>query len=120
MALQYRARKLRIESNRANSLAERLEFRAKSEEAMRRCLALDPSDGRGYVVLGKLLTQQRRFEEARKLYEEGTTATGEDLWLGFRAWKVQLRVVTLFAIIRKFSFNPEKGPRLASGVLFTK
>lgn len=40
-----------------------------------RCLAMDATDGRTYVALGKLLTQQRRSEEARAVYEEGCTAT---------------------------------------------
>jgi hypothetical protein len=38
---------------------------------------MDSSDARGYVVLGKLLVQQKRYDEARKLYADGTTATGE-------------------------------------------
>jgi len=41
-----------------------------------RCLAMDGSDGRVYVALGKLLVQQRRYDEARSIYEEGSTATG--------------------------------------------
>lgn len=35
-----------------------------------------PEDGRPYVSLGKLLVQQRRYDEALALYEEGCTATG--------------------------------------------
>lgn len=42
-----------------------------------RCLAMDGSDGRTYVALGKLFMQQRRHDEARQIYEEGSTATGE-------------------------------------------
>ena len=37
---------------------------------------MDATDGRAYVSLGKLLMQQRRFEEARELYDDGATATG--------------------------------------------
>ena len=37
---------------------------------------MDPTDGRAYVTLGKLLLQQKRFEEARKLYDDGAAATG--------------------------------------------
>ena len=51
-----------------------------------RCLAMDATDGRAYVALGKLLAQQRRTEEARAVYEEGSTATGgrnEYIW---QAW----------------------------------
>ena len=41
-----------------------------------RCLSLDATDGRTYVALGKLFVQQRRYDEARSMYEEGSTATG--------------------------------------------
>lgn len=40
-------------------------------------MALFPEDGRPYVSLGKLMVQQRRYDEALALYEEGCTATGE-------------------------------------------
>ena len=39
---------------------------------------MDATDARAHVSLGKLLVQQRRYEEARLLYEEGSTATGGD------------------------------------------
>jgi hypothetical protein len=48
-----------------------------AEASLRMCLSMDSSDARGYVVLGKLLVQQKRYDEARKLYADGTTATGE-------------------------------------------
>ena len=47
---------------------------------------MDATDGRAYVALGKVLSQQRRSEEARAVYEEGSTATGgrnEYIW---QAW----------------------------------
>lgn len=37
---------------------------------------MDPTDGRAYVSLGKLLLQQKRIQEARKLYDDGAAATG--------------------------------------------
>ena len=37
---------------------------------------MDATDARAHVALGKLLVQQRRYDEARALYEEGSTATG--------------------------------------------
>ena len=37
---------------------------------------MDPEDGRAYVTLGKLMVQQRRFNEALALYEAGSAATG--------------------------------------------
>ena len=40
---------------------------------------MDATDARAHVALGKLLVQQRRWEEARAIYEEGSTATGGQL-----------------------------------------
>lgn len=48
-----------------------------AEDGLRRCLAMEPTDARAYVVLGKLLLQQKRYDEARQLYADGTTATGK-------------------------------------------
>jgi hypothetical protein len=50
------------------------------EDSLRVCMAMDPADPRSYVVLGKLLMQQKRYDEARKLYADGTTASGA--WCG--------------------------------------
>ena len=50
---------------------------AESEEGLRRCLSLDASDPRTYVVLGKTLLLQKRYQEARVLYNEGVINTGE-------------------------------------------
>ena len=40
-------------------------------------MAMDPTDGRSYVSLGKVMLMQRRFDEARKLYEDGAAVTGQ-------------------------------------------
>ena len=69
--LQYRARIARQRSFRAASTRQRLEFQWQAEQGLRRCLAMEPKDGRAYVSLGKVLVAQRRFVEARKLYEDG-------------------------------------------------
>ena len=37
---------------------------------------MDPTDGRPYVSLGKVMVMQRRYDEARKLYEDGAAVTG--------------------------------------------
>lgn len=48
---------------------------------------MDATDARAHVSLGKLLVQQRRYDEARALYEEGSTATGAVRCLPFfPAW----------------------------------
>lgn len=64
-------------ANRTKTLAEKIDLQKQSEAALRRCLHLDPSDARTYVSLGKLLVTQRRYEEARKVYEDGCAATGQ-------------------------------------------
>ncbi len=73
---QYRARQTRISATRSQDLAERTRLLREAEAALRRCLELDPTDGRPYVSLGKILVLQRRYEEAGKLYEAGAAATG--------------------------------------------
>jgi len=75
-AAQYRARLARRAAYQAGSPPRKLARQREAEALLRRCLALDPTDGRGYVGLGKLLLQQQRCEEARRLYDEGTMATG--------------------------------------------
>jgi hypothetical protein len=74
--LQYRARLSRNAAFRASSNKEKSRRQKESESTLRRVLAMDPTDGRAYVGLGKLLVQQKRFEEARKLYDDGAAATG--------------------------------------------
>ena len=53
---------------------------------------MDATDGRPYVALGKILVGQRRFDEARKLYEDGSMATdggNAHIWqVGFSCWEV--------------------------------
>jgi tetratricopeptide (TPR) repeat protein len=73
---QYRSRLARVQAAITADRDERRQLLRTAEEGLRRALALDASDGRPYVVLGKLLVSQRRFDEARKLYAEGTANTG--------------------------------------------
>ncbi|DBA72955.1 hypothetical protein WJX79_002845 [Trebouxia sp. C0005] len=84
--LLYRARLSRNAAFRASSNKEKSRRQKDCESTLRRVLAMDPTDGRAYVGLGKLLVQQKRFEEARKLYDDGAAATGglnEYIW---QAW----------------------------------
>lgn len=74
---QWRARQARLQAQLTLDAEKRRELLKVSEEGLRRCLALDPSDGRTYVVLGKLLSVMKRHDEARKLYTEGCQNTGE-------------------------------------------
>lgn len=77
--LQYRARLSRNAAFRASSNKEKSRRQKDCESTLRRVLAMDPTDGRAYVGLGKLLVQQKRFEEARKLYDDGAAATGTNI-----------------------------------------
>lgn len=81
--MQWRSRQARIEAQQCLDKDKRRALLKKSEETLKRCLALDSSDARTYVVLGKTLMQQRRYDEARKLYSEGTDATGVEF---VRTW----------------------------------
>ncbi|KAK9811400.1 hypothetical protein WJX72_003311 [[Myrmecia] bisecta] len=84
--LLYRARLARQYAFRAPDISKRLEYQRECEAALRKCLALDATDGRAYVSLGKLYLQQRRYDEARKLYEDGSAATlGENEYI-WQAW----------------------------------
>ena len=56
--------------------ADKSRLMREAEAALRRCLEMDPQDGRPYVGLGKLLVQRRRYDEAAALYEAGSAATG--------------------------------------------
>jgi cytochrome c-type biogenesis protein CcmH/NrfG len=75
--LQYRARLARMLANLAQDGTERRRLLRDSEAGLRRCLETDPTDPRPYVSLGKILLQQKRYDEARKLYADGTANTGE-------------------------------------------
>lgn len=76
LVLQYRARLSCNAAFRASSGKEKAKRQKDAELTLRRVLTMDPTDGRAYVTLGKLLLQQKRIEEARKLYDDGAAATG--------------------------------------------
>ncbi|KAK9907358.1 hypothetical protein WJX75_002146 [Coccomyxa subellipsoidea] len=84
--LLYRSKVARQAAFRAPTLLEKLKYQKASETMLRRCLSLDATDGRPYVALGKLLVQQRRYDEARSIYEEGSTATGGQNEYIWQAW----------------------------------
>lgn len=73
---QYRARLARMRANLAADNAERKRLLREAEASLRRCLATDPTDPRPYVSLGRILLRQKRYDEARKLYADGTANTG--------------------------------------------
>ena len=73
--LQHKAKTAANAALHAPTRVKRLEKDRVAEAALRRCISMDATDGRAYVSLGKLLVGQRRFDEARKLYEEGSMLT---------------------------------------------
>jgi len=49
---------------------------------------MDPTDGRAYVGLGKLLVARRRAAEAREVYREGAANTGGESAYVWQSWGV--------------------------------
>lgn len=92
LALQYKAKVAAAKAGHAETKAHRVEQHAVAEAALRNCIAMDATDGRGYVGLGKILISQRRYDEARKLYEDGSMATD-----GANAFIWQVRSFVLLA-----------------------
>lgn len=76
----------RRNAQRTTGAAARAELLRQSEDALQRCMAMDPSDGRSYVSLGRLMVQQRRYAEAEAVYEEGSAATGGTNAYVWTAW----------------------------------
>jgi Tfp pilus assembly protein PilF len=83
---QYRARSLRRAALRAPSFKAKARLEKESEALLRRARDLDPTDGRPYVSLGRLLVQQRRVDEARALFDDGAAATGGANSHVWQAW----------------------------------
>ena len=70
----------------AGPARSRLEEEASA--AFARALALDPTDGRGYLGLAKAHERAGRVADARRVLEDGTRATrGENAFL-WQAWAV--------------------------------
>ncbi|KAK9785605.1 hypothetical protein WJX73_006036 [Symbiochloris irregularis] len=84
--LLYKARLETSAAEHSPSKAQKLAREAVAEASLRRCLAMDATDGRPYVALGKMFVGQRRFDEARKLYENGSMATDGGNAYIWQAW----------------------------------
>lgn len=82
----WRCRQARLKAQLSLDEVERRELMKEAEAGLRRCLVLDPADARTYVVLGKLLMMQKRFGEARALYAQGVTNTGNRNAYIWSAW----------------------------------
>ncbi|GBF99253.1 mRNA maturation factor [Raphidocelis subcapitata] len=82
----YRARLARMMANLAADSNERRRLLRESEAGLRLCLDTDPTDPRAYVSLGRILLQQKRYDEARKLYADGTANTGNTNPYIWAAW----------------------------------
>lgn len=71
----YRARKKSRDGDRAPSSSTRRSYYKESETLFRDVIASSPRNGRAYVGLAKVLERQNQVELARKVCEEGCTAT---------------------------------------------
>ncbi|XP_058076037.1 protein high chlorophyll fluorescent 107 isoform X2 [Magnolia sinica] len=70
---------------RAKVLARNFRYED-AEKILRQCISFWPEDGRPYVSLGKILSKQSRYGEARSVYEMGSQATqGENPYI-WQAW----------------------------------
>ncbi|MEW5298917.1 MAG: hypothetical protein WDW36_001987 [Sanguina aurantia] len=74
--LLWRSRQSRIRGLMSLDREERRALLRSAEAGLRRCLLVDRTDARAYVVLGKMLLQSKRYAAARALYQEGCVATG--------------------------------------------
>ncbi|KAG9457827.1 hypothetical protein H6P81_002335 [Aristolochia fimbriata] len=72
---------------RAKVLARKFQF-DEAGKILRQCISFWPEDGRPYVALGKILSKQTKFDEARSVYERGCQATqGENPYI-WQCWAV--------------------------------
>ncbi|XP_058076035.1 protein high chlorophyll fluorescent 107 isoform X1 [Magnolia sinica] len=72
---------------RAKVLARNFRYED-AEKILRQCISFWPEDGRPYVSLGKILSKQSRYGEARSVYEMGSQATqGENPYI-WQCWAV--------------------------------
>ncbi|KAI8012661.1 Protein high chlorophyll fluorescent 107 [Camellia lanceoleosa] len=58
------------------------------EKLLQKCINTWPEDGRPYVALGKILSQQSKTAEARAMYEKGCQATQSE---NAYVWQVNVR-----------------------------
>jgi len=82
----WRAREMRNKAAHARSKEERLAMRLEAISMFEKAMEYDPTDGRAYCGIGQILTQMRRLDEARKVYQDGCDATGGDnayIWQAF-------------------------------------
>ncbi|KAG1665983.1 hypothetical protein FOA52_010081 [Chlamydomonas sp. UWO 241] len=82
----WRSRQARIRAQASMDREERRTLLKQAEASLRRALELDAADPRTYVVLGKTLLQGKRYEEARRLYNQGTVATANNSPYIWSAW----------------------------------
>jgi tetratricopeptide (TPR) repeat protein len=68
--------------------ATRRQLNAAVRELYAKALSYNPSDGRAYLGLARLLEKEGRVDEAREMYDQGTRATGGDNPFLWQAWAV--------------------------------
>lgn len=81
---------------RAKSLARNGDYN-NAEEILRQCIKKWPNNGRPYMTLGRILTKQAKYLEARTVFENGCQATqGENafLWQGWAILEQKIGNIT--------------------------
>jgi len=73
--LLYRAKLYRRKGIKATKRKSKDYWFRKAEKGYRRVMSMDPTDCRAYVGIGRLFEVQKRFSEARKIYEDGCTVS---------------------------------------------
>lgn len=84
--LQYHAKNYRRRGVVSSNPKKRLEWFKKAEFLYRQVLEMDPTDCRPYVGLGKVYEEQKRFDEARKIYEDGCIVSGGAAFVPFQTF----------------------------------
>ena len=74
--MQYRAKVYRRKGVVATGARRRQAMFRQAETRYRRVLSMDPTDSRAYVGLGRLFEIERRYDDARRVLEDGCAVAG--------------------------------------------
>ena len=86
--LIYQARQLRKKATKMRKTDQRVKVRLDAIRVFERAKNIDPSDGRAYVGIARVLRQLGDNEGARQCYQDGCDATGGDNAYIWQAWAV--------------------------------
>lgn len=74
--MQYRAKSCRRKGIVSEDPKIRHQWFRKAEGYYRSVMRMDPTDGRAYTGLGRLLEDQKRYDDAEQIYEDGCAVSG--------------------------------------------